>query len=148
MKSFFKDLFAYNWQMNDKLIQAMLQQQDLVSERAVKLINHIINVQELYNCRILRKGKPPASWDVRELSQLASINENNYQTTVDILQRFDIETMIDYTNLKGAPMSDKILDMLFHVINHSTYHRGQIAMNFRETGLEPLATDWMVWRWK
>jgi uncharacterized damage-inducible protein DinB len=148
MKSFFKDLFEYNRQVNDDLIQAMLKQKDLISERALKLINHIVNVQELYNCRITQEGKPPASWDIRPLEELAAINENNSRITSDILQRFDFDAMIHYTTVKGTPMTHSILDALFHVINHSTYHRGQIATNFRETGLEPLITDWVIWRRK
>jgi uncharacterized damage-inducible protein DinB len=31
-----------------------------------------------------------------------------------------------------------------HLANHSTYHRGQIALMLRQLGSEPLATDFHV----
>ncbi|QLH28398.1 MAG: hypothetical protein HWD63_02710 [Candidatus Parvibacillus calidus] len=39
-------------------------------------------------------------------------------------------------------------DIIFHIINHSTYHRGQIAMEFRQSGLEPLNTDYIFYKGK
>ena len=31
--------------------------------------------------------------------------------------------------------------MLRHIVNHSTYHRGQVASMLRQLGAEPAATD-------
>ncbi len=39
-----------------------------------------------------------------------------------------------------------IQDVLFHFINHSTYHRGQIAIQMKEAGLEPIATDYIFFK--
>ena len=44
---------------------------------------------------------------------------------------------------KGNLFENKIDDILFHIINHSTYHRGQIMMLFRESGLEPIFSDYI-----
>ncbi len=53
-----------------------------------------------------------------------------------------IHTSIDYTTLKGQPFSDVVEDMLYHVVNHGTYHRGQIVTMLREAGITTLpATD-------
>ena len=38
--------------------------------------------------------------------------------------------------------------MLFHFVNHSTYHRGQIASNLKEHGIEPLVTDYIFYKRK
>jgi uncharacterized damage-inducible protein DinB len=40
-----------------------------------------------------------------------------------------------YKNLKGDPFEDSYEDTLFHVVNHSTYHRGQIITMLREAGV-------------
>ena len=34
--------------------------------------------------------------------------------------------------------------LMQHLVNHSTYHRGQLAMMLRRVGAEPLATDFHV----
>src|SRR5262249_40881237 len=34
--------------------------------------------------------------------------------------------------------------LMQHLVNHSTYHRGQVAMMVRQLGGEPLATDFHV----
>jgi uncharacterized damage-inducible protein DinB len=35
----------------------------------------------------------------------------------------------------------KLAHLIQHVVNHSTYHRGQVAVMMRQLGAEPVATD-------
>jgi len=35
----------------------------------------------------------------------------------------------------------KLIHLMQHVVNHSTYHRGQVALMLRQLGIKPLATD-------
>jgi len=35
--------------------------------------------------------------------------------------------------------------VLRHVVNHSTYHRGQVAAKLKRLGAEPPATDMIFW---
>ncbi|WP_379084396.1 DinB family protein [Pedobacter sp. UC225_65] len=37
-----------------------------------------------------------------------------------------------------------VKDILFHVFNHSTYHRAQIATLFKESGITPPVTDFII----
>jgi len=37
-----------------------------------------------------------------------------------------------------------LLHLMQHLANHSTYHRGQVALMMRQLGAEPLATDFHV----
>jgi uncharacterized damage-inducible protein DinB len=37
-----------------------------------------------------------------------------------------------------------LMHLMQHVVNHSTYHRGQVALTMRQLGAEPLATDFHV----
>jgi uncharacterized damage-inducible protein DinB len=146
MKSFFNELLQYNRQMNNQVIQAMLQHKDKVSEKSVKWINHILNAQELYLSRIEPAYMAYGSWHMRELEELESVNDDLHHVTEGILIRFQLDTMIHYTTAKGIPMQHTIQDIVFHIVNHGTYHRGQIAADFRNTGLEPLVTDYVIWK--
>jgi len=35
--------------------------------------------------------------------------------------------------------------MLLQAFTHGGYHRGQIAMQLRQQGLEPVNTDYIIW---
>ena len=43
---------------------------------------------------------------------------------------------------RGTRLS--LMHLMQHVVNHSTYHRGQVALMMRQLGAEPLATDFHV----
>ena len=49
--------------------------------------------------------------------------------------------VISYVNLKGDTFAYPLRRMLQHVVNHSTYHRGQITTLLRQLGATPLSTD-------
>jgi uncharacterized damage-inducible protein DinB len=85
-------------------------------------------------------------WEVHAVQELKSIEQINYEQSLQILDKFDLNEIISYSNSKGQAFRDRIQDLLFHVINHSTYHRGQIATEFRQHGLEPLATDYILFK--
>jgi uncharacterized damage-inducible protein DinB len=36
--------------------------------------------------------------------------------------------------------------MLFHIVNHSTNHRGQIAVDFKSNGITPLGLDYIHYK--
>lgn len=146
MKSFFNELLEYNRQMNREIILAMVQHKSSVSEKAMKWMNHILNVQELYHARFEPAYKAYGSWHIRGLEELESVTDDLYHVTGGILKRFELDTMIHYTTTKGIPMQNTVQDIVFHIVNHGTYHRGQIAADFRSTGLEPLVTDYVVWK--
>ena len=61
----------------------------------------------------------------------------NQEHSLLILDKFDINETINYSNSNGKTFSKVIRDLLFHVINHSTYHKAQIATEFRQNGLDP-----------
>jgi uncharacterized damage-inducible protein DinB len=59
--------------------------------------------------------------------------------------RFEqLTTTFHYQNLKGEPKSFTWSDMFVHVVNHGTYHRGQLAHLLRDLGLAAPSTDFIV----
>ena len=57
-----------------------------------------------------------------------------------------LETPLSYRNLKGESYTQPLVDQLVHVVNHSTYHRGQIATLSRQAGFPAPATDLIVFK--
>jgi uncharacterized damage-inducible protein DinB len=59
-----------------------------------------------------------------------------------------VKETIRYKNLKGTEFEDPIEPVLYHVVNHGSYHRGQITTMLRELGVtDPVGTDIILyWR--
>jgi uncharacterized damage-inducible protein DinB len=56
----------------------------------------------------------------------------------------DLTRIVTYTNLKGEQWSYPLGQVIQHVVNHFTFHRGQIATMLRQLGRVPPATDLLV----
>ena len=65
------------------------------------------------------------------------LNEHKFET---------FEEMIFYKNTKGRKYESTIREIITQVINHSTYHRGQMAMLLSNSGMQPPATDYIAYR--
>ncbi|MEP0861987.1 MAG: damage-inducible protein DinB [Ignavibacterium sp.] len=140
------ELFNYNHHSNQKLCKAFVENQNKVSEKAIKIFNHLLNAHQIWNSRILQKDISTAVWEIHPLNELGKIDITNYNQSLEIIEKMNIDEVIYYTNTKGQKFSNSVRDILFHVINHSTYHRGQIASDFRQNGLEPIVTDFIVYK--
>lgn len=47
------------------------------------------------------------------------------------------ERAIEYHDFRGSEQSDAVWQILQHVVNHGTYHRGQITTMLRQLGAAP-----------
>lgn len=145
MKENFIELFEYNNYCNEKLLQLILDNLSRTSEKTQKLFNHIINAQQIWNSRILNT-KQFDVWQINNWDDLQEINSFNYKSSLRILDECQLDQSIQYQTSRGQLFSDKIQDVLYHIINHSTYHRAQIATDLRQTGIEPLNTDYIFYK--
>jgi uncharacterized damage-inducible protein DinB len=77
-----------------------------------------------------------------------------FRGLIDISQRFveyvttlseaDLEEVVEYKTMAGRPQSSKRYEVLLHVFNHSTYHRGQCVTMARALDLlEIPSTDFV-----
>ena len=53
----------------------------------------------------------------------------------------ELEHVHDYRTTRGTPTSNPLWQMLQHLANHGTYHRGQVTTMLRQLGTTPTATD-------
>ena len=146
MKNFFEELFEYNFQSNDQLILRTLESESNGSERSRLLFSHILNAQEIWNTRISQKQAKFGVWQIHDLRDWKAINKNKFETSISIIKKFDLNDKVNYSNTRGDNFESSIRDILFHIINHSTYHRGQIATDFRENDIEPIFSDYIFFK--
>jgi uncharacterized damage-inducible protein DinB len=91
---------------------------------------------------------PTALVSYDTFSDVASIRaawvelERKVRAFVNGLGDADVLRVFDYTLLSGAPGSTPFAEMLAHVVNHGSYHRGQITTLLRQMdGPPPKSTD-------
>lgn len=146
MKSFFEELFQYNQHCNQRLTDVFLQESAKVDTKSVDLFSHILNAHHIWNHRISGRKPEYGVWDNHAINAFATIDQGNHEDTWSILAACDLTNDIAYHTSTGHPFVNTVHDTLFHVINHSTYHRGQLALLFRQYGVEPLVTDYIRYK--
>jgi uncharacterized damage-inducible protein DinB len=52
--------------------------------------------------------------------------------------------VLSYTNMQGEVWRYPLRQMMQHVVNHSTYHRGQVATLMRQLGAQSFPTDFLA----
>ena len=60
------------------------------------------------------------------------------------LSEFDLDRSVTYTNLAGKQFTYSLSQLLRHLVNHQTYHRGQITTLLRQLGAAAPQTDYLV----
>lgn len=146
MKDYIKELFEYNHHCNQRLATVVEASEVKLPKRCMDVFNHIINAHHIWNRRILNQKPLYNVWAVSPTGELSTMDRDNYMASLEIIENADLEAGLDYSTSKGQPFSNKVKDIMFHIINHSTYHRGQIAMFFRESGIAPEISDYIFYK--
>ncbi|WP_164463324.1 DinB family protein [Chryseobacterium sp. G0201] len=145
MKDKLIDLFEYTYHFNREMIKIISVNISKIDEKTISLINHTLNAQQVWNSRILGE-KAFEVWQINPFENLEEINHQNFHKSIQIVQKSDFDQRIEYQNSKGKKFENSIFEMLFQAINHSTYHRGQINSLLKQTGIEPVLTDYIFYK--
>ena len=148
----FKDHFIHLFKYND---WATMQTAESIinlkkkNRKSEELLSHIISAQKIWLNRILGKDIVTDPW--QKLTQEEWTSQSTPQTAewinfLEGLHEDDFEKRIEYTNTKGELFTNTIKDVIVHVINHSTYHRAQIAQLVKQSGGEPAKTDYIFYQ--
>lgn len=85
-----------------------------------------------------------------QFPSVATLNERWQTVEQDVrkylagLKEEVLERPLTYANLKGETWTYPLGRTLFHVVNHQTYHRGQVTTLLRQLGVKPVAVDFLV----
>ncbi|WP_175622982.1 DinB family protein [Chryseobacterium schmidteae] len=145
MKEKLIDLFEYTYHFNSEMIKAISENLPKIDETTINLINHTLNAQQIWNSRILDE-KTFEVWQINSFDDLNEINYQNFQKSIKIVNDFDFDQVVEYKNSRGAKFENTVFEMLFQAINHSTYHRGQINSRLKQSGINPLLTDYIFYK--
>jgi len=148
LRNYFIHLFKYNdWatRHSEKSIRNLKKQND----KAEKILSHLIMAQLVWLNRVLEKDIVTDPWKRlvgEEWIPKSTLLTAEWINFLEGLNENDFEKRIEYTNTKGEKFSSKIKDIIIQVINHSTYHRAQIAMLVRQASGEPAITDYIFYQ--
>ncbi|MGG1922373.1 DinB family protein [Chryseobacterium sp. NRRL B-14798] len=145
MKEKLIDLFEYTHHFNAEMIKVISENRELINDKTVSLINHTFNAQQIWNARILGEETFEV-WQINPFESLEEINHKNFLKSIDIISNLDLDKRIEYQNSRGTKFENTIFEMLFHAINHSTYHRGQINSLLKQKGITPVLTDYIFYK--
>jgi uncharacterized damage-inducible protein DinB len=146
MKQYFLKLYQYNAWCNQRVLSA-LKRQTVGDEKILSVMGHIVAAQFLWLHRI--KSLPPpdvklwGNYSLTELETMADKIGKQWIAFVESTEDFNRE--LTYKNYTGDPFVNNVEQIMIHLVNHSSYHRGQIAMLLRQNGFEPVNTDYITY---
>jgi uncharacterized damage-inducible protein DinB len=150
----FRRLYDYNSWANHRTLDAcapLSEEQftrDLHSSfRSVRdTLTHIMLVEWLWLERW--QGRSPDKYPpATDFPTLESVRhrwtevERNLLDYVASLKPEDLDRVISHKTMAGVPQSAPLWQMLQHLVNHGTYHRGQVATMLRQLDAKAISTD-------
>ena len=82
--------------------------------------------------------------DVAALHAAWTDHETKVRAFLDKLGEADINRTYEYKMLNGTAGESVFRDMVQHIVNHASYHRGQVTTMLRQLGAEPAKSMDMI----
>ena len=111
-------------------------------------LGHIFGVEWLWLERF--QGRSPASIpDGEEFTEI-NILKARWMEFEPTLLKFarglsesDLDRVMEYKTMKFGVYTNPLWQSMLHLVNHGTYHRGQVTTMLRQLGTQPILTDLM-----
>ena len=142
-----------NWQTLESSAKLTTDQftKDLMSSyRSVRdTLAHLLGAEWIWLMR-WNGESPTALLNPLDFPDFASLSarwaevERDQTAFVNGLTDESLESPVTYLSTRGEPWTYPLWQMLQHVVNHSSYHRGQVATMLRQLGAVPGPTDFLV----
>ncbi len=151
-----RTLLAYNRWANERILESVrtLDPAELTRdlqtsfESILGTLGHLVVVEWIWLRRWLRESpkRPP---NVPQYATLAELEQELREVQAE-QQRFanevtdeQLQQRIAYQNYRDETWEYALGHMIQHLVNHSTYHRGQLVTLLRQLGHAPQATDFV-----
>jgi uncharacterized damage-inducible protein DinB len=113
-------------------------------------LNHLLTGDRIWMWRLTGVGDHPATLDAIVFDDLPSLTTAR-QREDERINRFigglvvaRFEEMLDYRTLNGMPQRERRAEILAHLFNHQTHHRGQAHAILTALGVDPLPLDLLI----
>jgi uncharacterized damage-inducible protein DinB len=149
-----KTLYEYNSWAKARLLGALdaMKEEDLYKDLKSSFpsifatLLHIVSAENIWQQRFAgaESVKPLTKDDVPTYTALKAKwkeTEDGFAKLLAVLTEKQLLEVITFKNSKGEPVSQLRWQALQHLINHESYHRGQITTMIRQLGGTPANTD-------
>jgi uncharacterized damage-inducible protein DinB len=116
-----------------------------------KTVMHLWNAEGIWwqrlklQERIVIPGESFTGTTAEACQQLLALNSQWHSWIAGAQERM-LEHVFMYHDSKKEQFKQPVFQMLLHVFNHGTYHRGQIVNQLRQLGIAKIPpTDFIVW---
>jgi uncharacterized damage-inducible protein DinB len=144
MESYLKDLANYNIWANELLIRLSKENINLIEKETLSSFStirstlaHIRFAESLWLSRLKREAiitKPTFDGTNEALLEDLLVHSKEFFDFVNGKDNTFFDASNDYDNPKGVPYNEKNGAIILHVLNHSSYHRGQVVTMLRTLG--------------
>jgi uncharacterized damage-inducible protein DinB len=159
MKELLKQFAAYNIWANQKLLDLILalpeekQKAEMPSsfKSLYTTILHMLDAESIWWQRMKLQERivvPSENYKGNMKDVCTELLQQNHQWQEWVNSATDpaLEHVFQYYNSKREYFKQPVFQMLLHVFNHGTYHRGQLVNMLRQLGIEKIPqTDFIVW---
>ena len=146
MKQFFLQWYKYNAWANRRVI-GCLEQQAVTDEKILTVFGHLLAANFIWLNRIQNLPKSEyklwGNYDLNTLKQMVEEADQRWMSFLEETENFD--RVLKYNNYVGDYFENNVQQIMIHLVNHGTYHRGQVAMLLRQKGFEPVNTDFITY---
>ncbi|MBI1941325.1 MAG: DinB family protein [Acidobacteria bacterium] len=156
-----RELFEYNYWARDRQFRAC---EPLTEEQFLRpmgssysslrdTLAHLLFAEWIWLERW--RGKSPTAQEAREFAPEKSPTldairdrwhgvESGVRDYLAGLNEEALRGSLSYRNLEGETWTYPLWQTLIHVINHQTYHRGQVTTLLVQLGAKPVSVDYLV----
>jgi uncharacterized damage-inducible protein DinB len=137
-------MFVYDHWANRECLAAIARANEPTD--TLRRLAHILSAEKLWLERLRREPQRMPVWPTATLAECAALADDMKERWANYLGECPIpgfDQEVEYRNTKGEKWSSRVEDILTHVLMHSAYHRGQIALQLRAAGAEPAYTDFI-----
>lgn len=152
-----RSLLDYHYWARDRLLDALEAltpdqfRQDLGSNfgSVRSTLLHVVSAEWVWCSRWLGES-PSCHLDAADLKTVRDIRarwveeEARIRGVVDQLGPQGVLGVIQYAHFDGEPQSSVFWHMLQHVVNHASFHRGQVTTMLRQLGARPPQSQDMI----
>ncbi|MEM9671272.1 MAG: DinB family protein [Cyclobacteriaceae bacterium] len=141
----FKRLYQYHHDTNQALIH-YLDKNSLDHSQINSWMSHLLNAHYTWLARLKGEPSPYPVWQEHDCSEWLNMNQQAWEVTKQFLDDTeDLTQIVTYKNSKGEWFQNQIDDVLWHILNHATHHRGQISTIIRQQELVPNPMDYIFY---